>query len=157
NPQGGAWVPFHSDDDTANWLAVPPSASILPGSALDFSFLVPKPAGSHGFVTVKDARFQFEDGARARFFGAALLPPTAFQEPEKADQLADRLARSGINLVRLGDLDMAIGPNRSLFDDTRDDTKELDPGALARLDHLIAALKSRGIYVAIELFSKRRF
>ena len=49
------------------------------------------------------------------------------------------------------------GPNRSLFDDTRDDTKAFDPEALARLDHLIAALKSRGIYVAIELQSKRRF
>jgi hypothetical protein len=157
NPQGGAWVPFQVDDDTTDWLAVPASSSISPGSALDFSFLVPKPAGSRGFVTVKDARFHFEDGARARFFGAALLPPTAFQEPDKADQLADRLARSGINLVRLGDLDMAIGPNRSLFDDSRDDTSEFDPDSLARLDHLIAALKSHGIYVAIELLGKRRF
>ena len=34
-----------------------------------------------------------------------------------ADQLADRLARSGVNLVRLGDLDSAYGPDRSLFDD----------------------------------------
>ena len=59
--------------------------------------------------------------------------------------------------MRLGDLDTAYGPNRSLFDDTRDDTKAFDPEALARLDHLIAALKARGIYVAIELLSKRRF
>ncbi len=50
-----------------------------------------------------------------------------------------------------------LGLNRSLFDDTRDDTKAFDPVALARLDHLIAALKKRGIYVAVELLSKRRF
>ena len=63
----------------------------------------------------------------------------------------------GINLVRLGDLDTPLGPDRSLFDDTRDDTKAFDPIALARLDHLIAALKARGIYVALELQSIRRF
>jgi len=157
NPQAGAWVPFHTEDDTDEWLAVPPSGSIAEGSALDFSFLVPKPAGRQGFVTVKDGKLVFKDGTRARFFGAALLPPAAFQETEPADQLADRLVRSGINLVRLGDLDTPLGPNRSLFDDTRDDTKEFDPEALARLDHLIAALKSRGIYVAVELLGKRRF
>ena len=48
---------------------------------------------------------------------------------------------------------MPLGPDRSLFDDARDDTKEFDPEALARLDHLIAALKARGIYVALELQS----
>ena len=32
-----------------------------------------------------------------------------------------------------------------------------DPSALAHLDHLIAALKARGIYVAIELHSSRKF
>jgi hypothetical protein len=157
NPQAGAWIPFHTVDDTDDWLAVPPSGSIAEGSALDFSFLVPKPAGQHGFVTVADGKLAFKDGTRARFFGAALLPPAAFQETEPADQLADRLVRSGINLVRLGDLDTPLGPNRSLFDDTRDDTKEFDSEALARLDHLIAALKSRGIYVAVELLGKRRF
>ncbi|MGO9914533.1 MAG: hypothetical protein ACLQIB_07445 [Isosphaeraceae bacterium] len=157
NPQAGAWVPFHIEDDTAEWLAIPPSRSIAAGSALDFSFLIPKPAGQRGFVTVKDGKLAFKDGTRARFFGAAFLPPAAFQESEPADQLADRLVRSGINLVRLGDLDTALGPNRSLLDDTRDDTKEFDPESLARLDHLIAALKSRGIYVAVELLSKRRF
>ena len=59
--------------------------------------------------------------------------------------------------MRLGDLDTAYGPDRSLFDDSRADTKEFDQIALARLDHLVAALKKRGIYVALELASKRRF
>ena len=87
----------------------------------------------------------------------ALLQPSAFLERSRADQLADRLARSGINLVRLGDLDTPLGQGRSLFDDTRDDTKGLDPLALSKLDHLIATLKARGIYVALELQSARRF
>ena len=108
-------------------------------------------------MKVKDGRLAFEKGGRARFHGVSLLPPTAFLEPERADILADRLSRSGINLVRLGDLDTPLGPGRSLLDDTRDDTKAFDPQALAKLDHLIAALKSRGIHVALELQSNRRF
>ncbi len=108
-------------------------------------------------MTVKDGHLTFGGKERARFFGVCLLPPAAFQPAELAERLADRLARSGVNLVRLGDLDAAYGPDRSLFDDARDDTKEFDPKAVERLDHLIAELKKRGIYVAVELQSKRRF
>ena len=157
DPAAGTWVPYHTADETGEWLAVPPSRSITPKSALDVSFLLPAPAGARGFVSVKDGRLAFKDGGRARFFGVSLISPTAFLPRELADALADRLARSGVNLVRLGDLDMPNGPNRSLFDDTRDDTKAFDPEALARLDHLIAAFKARGIYVALELQGKRRF
>jgi hypothetical protein len=157
NPDVASWVPFHESDDTDGWLKVPTSPTIAAKSALDFSFLVPAPAGGSGFVQAKEGRLTWEKGGRAVFHGVSLLPPTAFLEKDRADQLADRLARSGINLVRIGDLDTALGPDRSLFDDTRDDTKEFDPGSLNRLDHLIAALKSRGIYVALELQSNRRF
>ena len=158
NPAAGAWVPFHTEEETGEWLAVSSSKAIVANSALDVSFLVPAPAGARGFVGVKDGRLAFGGAERARFFGGvSLLPPTAFLPAEQADLLAQRLARSGINLVRLGDLDSAYGPGRSLYDDTRDDTKAFDPEALARLDHLIYALKVRGIYVALELASKRRF
>jgi hypothetical protein len=157
NPAAGAWVPYHTAEETDDWLAVPASKSIVAKSALDVSFLVQRPAAVAEFVSVKDGRLAFGGGERARFFGVSLLPPTAFVPREQADLLADRLARSGINLVRLGDLDSAYGPNRSLYDDTRDDTKSFDPEALARLDHLIYAFKVRGIYVALELQTKRRF
>jgi hypothetical protein len=157
NPDVAAWAPFHVEEDTDDWLTVPPSPAIAANSALDFSFLVPVPAGRRGFVTAKDGRLNFEKGGRARFHGVSLIAPTAFLEPDKADALAERLARSGINLVRLGDLDTPIGPDRSLFDDSRDDTKAFDSLALAKLDHMVAALKARGIHVALELQSNRRF
>jgi hypothetical protein len=157
NPMGGAWVPYHVDDDTTGWPSVRPSPKIEAGSALDASFLLDAPAGKKGFVTVRGGRLHFSKGGRARFFGVFLLPPAAFLDRARADALADRLARSGVNLVRLGDLDTPLGPVRSLFEDSRDDTQAFDPAALARLDHLIAALKARGIYVALELQSVRRF
>lgn len=157
NARDGTWTPFHWADETGDWLPVPASPEIAAGGALDVSFLVPKPAGREGGVTIKDGRLSFGRGPRARFLGVSLMPQTAFVEPEQADAMADRLARSGFNLVRLCDLDMPLGPGRSLFDDARNDTKAFDPEALARLDHLIAALKSRGIYVALELQTARRF
>jgi hypothetical protein len=152
-----SWTPYHVETDRGSWLPIPPSPSIAAGSALDASFLLQAPAGHKGFVTVRDERLAFGPGSRARFFGVAYLTPTAFQDSERTDALADRLARSGVNLVRLGDLDTPLGPARSLFDDTADDTNGLDPVALSRFDHLIAALRSRGIYVALELQSSRLF
>src|SRR5262249_13763942 len=53
--------------------------------------------------------------------------------------------------------DAPLGPDRSLIDDTRDDTQAFDAGALGRLDHLVAALKARGIFLALELQGSRRF
>lgn len=157
DPERGAWTPYHVTDDVTDWVRYAPSEAIEPGSALDVSSWLDKPAGRHGHVGVSSGRFAFKSGRRARFFGVVILPTLAFGIKEQADELAERLARSGVNLVRLGDLDMPMGPGLSLFDDSRDDTRALDPIALAKFDHLIAALKSRGIYIAIELQGGRRF
>jgi hypothetical protein len=157
DPALGTWTPDHAGTDTKGWEPVEGSTGIDAGSALDASGLLDAPAGKHGFVKVDKGRLHFNDGSRARFFGVTLLPPTAFLEPDRADELADRLSRMGVNLVRLGDLDAAYGPGQSLIDDNRDDTLSMDTIALARLEHLIAALKKRGIYLAIELHSSRRF
>ena len=157
-PDPADWQPYHTETAAkTGWHVVEPSKAIIPGSALDASALLDAPAGKHGFVRVKAGRLAFADGGRARFFGVQLLPPLAFAETDRADALIDRLARSGVNLVRLGDLDSALGPARGLFDDAREDTRAFDPVALARLDHLIAGLKVRGIYIAIELQTSRRF
>jgi hypothetical protein len=50
------WVPFEYPWDDA---------------PLDLSFLYEKekPAGIHGFLTVKGSKFVFEDGTEARFWG----------------------------------------------------------------------------------------
>jgi hypothetical protein len=156
DPERARWTPGHMRADTSGWHPYVPSDVIQPGSALDASYLLEKPAGGRGFVNVKNHRLAFERGPRARFFGAALLPPLAVAEPETADALADNLARRGINLVRLTDLDAPYGPGRSLIDDTAENTSTLDPQALARFDHTVAALSARGIYTSLEFSSARR-
>src|SRR5262249_23721560 len=156
-PEAGAWTPYHVEDDMRDWPVVEASPAIAAGSALDVSFLVPAPAGPHRVVPGQDRRLGFREGGRGRVFRVRLPPAPAFVEPERADRLAERLARSGVNLVRLGDLEMPLGLGLSLLDDSRDDTKAFDPEALAKLDHLIAALKGRGISIALELQGNRRF
>ncbi len=151
------WRPFHVATDTRNWVPFEAAEAIESSSALDFSFLLDMPAGEHGFVQSQGGRLMFEDGTPARFFGLSLLPPLAFATPERSEALADRLARSGVNLVRLSDLDAQLGPGAGLLDDASNDTTTIDLEALDNLDHFIAALKSRGIYVALELQSQARF
>jgi hypothetical protein len=156
DPSRARWTPGHNALDTSGWHPYEPAAAIEPGSALDASYLLDPPADSRGFVAVKAGRLWFENGPRARFFGAVLLPPLAVAEPDVADALADNLARRGINLARFADLDVPLGPGRSLIDDTADHTRQLDPLALARFDHLVAALRKRGISIALDLNSARR-
>ena len=110
------------------------------------------PAGKHGVVTVKDGRLGVLQGGRARFFGVSLLAPAAFLEPDRADQLADRLARSGINLVRLGDLDTpSAGPQPVRRHPRRHQGARPDRARQARSPDRRA--QSAGIYVALELQS----
>ena len=84
NPVEGVWTPYHTADETTEWLPVPASQIIEPKSALDVSFLLPRPAGGLGFVTVKNGRLNWEkDGGRGRFFGVALSRPPHFCRPSK--------------------------------------------------------------------------
>lgn len=157
DPSRGAWSPYRVATDAEGWRPYEPAGSIAAGSALDFSFLLEAPAGGRGSVGVKEGHLAFEKGGRARFFGVAALPPLAIPEPERADAMADDLARRGVNLVRFDALDAPYGPGRSLIDDKADDTITLDPAMLERFDHLVAALKKRGISITLELVSARRF
>jgi hypothetical protein len=155
DPSRGEWAPYHVATETDRWHPYEPAGAILAGSALDASTLLDAPAGKHGFVRVEGGRFAFERGGPARFSGVVLLPPLGTLEPGAADALADDLARRGVNLARFDDLDGAFGPGRSLIDDASPDTRRLDPEMLARFDHLVAALKARGIYLSVELMADR--
>lgn len=157
DPSFGAWTPFQAGVDPQGWTPYHPADAILPGSALDFSFLFGSPPGPPGRVTVQNGHLVHADGSRARFFGVSLIPPVPFLEATNAEALADRLARSGVNLVRIGGLDLPLGTGLSALDDSRDDTRVLDAAAVGRLQHLVASLEKRGLAVALELQAGRRF
>jgi hypothetical protein len=134
-------------------------------SAADVRFLLDAPAGKHGFVQSVDGHLTL-DGKRFRMWGvnitgwtkgSALLPPK-----KESEIFASELARLGVNCVRFQFLDLpdkqqvrADVPTTytpaGLIDDTRDDTRSMNPEQLDRMDYFIAQLKANGIYVDFNL------
>jgi hypothetical protein len=140
---------------TKGWWPVKPPAS-PEGTRIDLAWMNDKPAGKRGFVTVKGGHFVDGAGRRLRFWGTDLVGPSHFMATEDAGHLARRLARLGVNLVRLHMPD-ASWSEQNLFVTGADNTLTLDPGRLDQLDALVAALKAEGIYVYVDWMVARRF
>ena len=136
-----AWIPY-----TLPWNQ----------AAVDISWLNDTPAGRHGFVTARDGHFVFTDGTPARFWGADVSAAACFPAQAQADAMAARMAKFGLNLVRLTHLDAFWCPTH-LFSHEYGDTQHYDPEMFDRLDYLLFALKQHGIYVYLDNLVSRRF
>ena len=133
------------------WVPIPSSFGIQPGSVLDFSGMQDAPAGKYGFVCVRNGHFEFENrpGKTVRFYGVNLVHDVHFMNDEEIDRIADELAASGYNLVRFHHFDNSMkvkGKPSTVINEKRRE----------RLDYWIAALKRRGLYVSLDLFTIRR-
>lgn len=126
-----------------------------PDNATSVAHLLDAPAGKHGFVRVKDGHFATDAGP-IRFHATNLTGPANFPAHEAADKLAARLARFGINCVRLHFMDtwyinFMPQPTQAILADDAQTQRNLEPKQLEKLDYLIAAFKKRGIYVNLNL------
>lgn len=145
--------------DTAQWFSYPVNQYGVP---IDLGFLnrdangAVVPAGSHGFVETQGERFVFEDGLPVRFWGLNVTAAGAICSSSRATDIATKLAKMGVNLVRLHHIDSWSNPivDYSHADGTSQHLKE---SSLASLDVLIAQLKSRGIYVVPDPWVQRYF
>lgn len=118
------------------------------------------PAGRHGFLQAVGDHFEFEDGMPAKFWGVNFNSGANFPEFEYAGKVAERLAKTGCNIVRFHQLDSEWAtPN--IFHYTKgkrqDSTLELDPESMKRLDYLIYSLKINGIYCYLDMMTYRKF
>jgi hypothetical protein len=120
-------------------------------SKLNLSFLLEKPAGKDGFITIKNGHFIKPSGERFKMWGVDITGGACFPEKNDARLAADFLARFGINAVRLHFLDSNWGQGRSLFNYELKTTRELFSAQLDKLDFFIAELKKAGIYSDINL------
>jgi hypothetical protein len=137
------WFPFQLPLDDTNLAGI------------DLTGLLDAPAGKHGFLTVRpDGHFYFEDGTRARFVGTNVGGRSCFPPQEQAPVIAARLAKYGVNMLRLHSLD---GRYASLIDYTGGTSQPFDADALDRMDYFIAELKKRGIYLYMDLLDYRWF
>jgi hypothetical protein len=142
--------------DTSDWYAYQPPKD-LSQAPLDLSFMNDKPAGTHGFVTVKNGHFTFADGTRARFWGSDIVGPDNFPTHEQADALAVRMSKLGINLIRFHMPDASWSPDNNFFDPKSDNTLTLRPEQVEKFDYLLAALKKNGIYFYPDWIVDRKF
>lgn len=135
------------------WVPVAQSATIQTASALDWSTNVIGPSGSKGWLKANaQGQFYYEqaptkpirfNGTNLSFF--ACVPPTH----AIADELVDRLAKSGYNAVRLHHFDYVL---------IRKDVSNsitLDADMLDKIHYLIYRLKQRGFMISIDLWSFR--
>ncbi len=126
----------------------------------DMSHLLDAPAGKHGFVRNENGRFVTDAGI-IRFNGTNLTGPANFPEYKDAERLAARLARFGINCVRLHYMDANYGNFRNekqqgIFTYDSTTQRNLDTDQLDKMDYMIAQFKEKGIYVNINLHVARK-
>ena len=119
-------------------------------------FLDP-PAGKYGFLEVTpDGRFQFENSEeRVRFVGVVNVAAANYPSKPEAKILADRMARFGINLVRIHLID--VEGSSGLFANSQQNTLDLDTDRLDRMDYFIKCLKDNGIYFNFCIHAGRRY
>jgi hypothetical protein len=142
-------------NDTSDWFpfSLPTDDTNL--DSIDLTGMLHAPAGKHGFVTVRpDGHFYFEDGRRARFFGTNVGGGACAPSKERAPIIAARLAKYGVNMLRLHSMDGRWGP---LIDYRKGTTQEFDAEALDRMDYFVSELKARGIYIYMDLLDYRQF
>lgn len=121
-------------------FAIPDSDTIH--NDVDMSFLNEKIAGGEGFVATKDGHFIDGRGERIRFFGTNLTFSSCFPDRETAVNVAARLRKLGMNVVRFHHMDNQSAPG-GIWDKEK---KDFDPGQLEKLDWLIYQLKKHGVY-----------
>jgi hypothetical protein len=119
-----------------------------PDNVTNVSDWIERPAGKHGFVRVEDGRLATDAGP-IRFWATNFCFEACFPEREQAERVAARLARLGINCVRMHHMD-----SRSIWGSSPDKLT-IDPKKLDRLDYLIYQLKEQGIYTNINLHVSR--
>lgn len=136
----------------ADWIPLKDETDILPGSALDFTALrlTEAPAGKYGRVIANGPHFEFEKkpGVPQRFYGVNLCFSANYLKTEDSARLVARLARTGYNAVRLHHYDDGLAAGSK-------DGTTLNPDSLARLDALMTACVSNGLYVTTDLFVSR--
>lgn len=142
-------------NDTSDWYPFNFPLNDTNLDTIDLAGLLDPPAGKHGFVEVRDdGHFYFRDGTRARFFGTNVGGSGAFPERDQAQVIAARLAKYGVNMLRIHAIDGRWAP---LIDYSRGNSRHFNQEMLDRLDFFFAELKKRGIYVYFDMLDYRRF
>ena len=133
-----------------------------PDNVTNMSQMLDAPAGRNGFIRAENGEFVNDAGEVIRLNATNLTGSSNFPTHEQADKLAERLARFGLNCVRLHymDADYANFMERvepGIINQKENTQRNLDPKQMDRLDYMISRFKEHGIYVDINLHVARKF
>jgi hypothetical protein len=101
----------------------------------------------------------YRNGEQYRLWGVNIACLSFPKSHEESDLIAERLAKFGFNAVRLHGFDLFYGwPNtRTLIDYSQATSDVFDEAVLDLFDYLVSALRSRGMYIDMNLLVGRRF
>jgi hypothetical protein len=139
--------------NTPGWFAFPMSALDTNSAPIDLSYLNDKPAGKNGFLRAQNGVIVDGAGKRVKFFATNIGAGGAFVDQATATKIARNLAKLGVNLVRLHQLDYNWGVGLINIPDNG----QINQINLAKLDFLVAELKKQGIYVNLNLHVTRQY
>ncbi len=125
------------------------------GTATDFSYLSPQPAGEDGFVRIVDGRLHTQSG-RLRLWGMNLCFGANFPTREDARKVAAHLAKLGINAVRIHHHDLRDAPDGIWKAGLVGGERVFDKEMIDRLDYFLAKLHQHGIYADLNLHCSRQ-
>ena len=122
-------------------------ARIAKGSALDFSSFLPAPAGKMGEAIIRDGQFVFKNAPDkpVHIYGVVISHALPYLDKPHCEQLADYLAATGYNGVRLHNYNFA----KAVMTDIG--STEFTPDARDQLDYFFFCLKQRGIYYSFPI------
>ena len=126
----------------------------------NMAHLLDAPAGKKGFIRIVDGHF-VDNAGRVWFNGTNLTGSANFPSHEQTDLLTERLARFGINCVRLHYMDANYGnfmeeEEQGIFTSDSTTQRNLDPTQMDRMDYMIAKFKEKGIYINMNLHVARK-
>ncbi len=119
-----------------------------PDNVTNVSAWLERPAGKHGFVRAEGGKL-VTDAGPIRFWATNLCFDACFPEKKQAERVAARLARLGINCVRMHHMD-----SHSIFKGSPNKLT-LSAEQLDKLDYLIFQLKQHGVYTNLNLHVSR--
>jgi hypothetical protein len=129
------------------------------GGPADFSkWNTPIGVGGTGDVVTVNAAGHFEArGQRIRFLGVNFAGDSPFAPTNRADAMAGRLAKFGVNCVRFHHMDSQWAANGGLIDYKKGSSREINPEQLERVQYMVSRLNAHGIYSDINLLVGRIF
>lgn len=125
------------------WAFEPEPDPFRSDAAFDLRTLNEAVAGESGFITRHGATFRTGAGKPIRFWGVNTGPALLEQDEAAIDYFAARMAKLGVNLVRM---------HGSLVDRAGTEPTAISPVQLKKLHYTVQALKKQGIYTELSTF-----